>query len=133
MADRNPPKERMCHKTGFAKSCRDLVVSEQCWLWDYLDGHDPRTGEAITRRWNCIDNHMYLLALQNGLQQDRMIATTDKVANEVKTHRDESVAIGAMAVQRARQAVQDVLGDAVSQLSLPILANGHSPLAIGKG
>ena len=126
--DSLPKKERMCHRANMDKCCRDLVVSGACERWKEIYGNDPQKNAVFSLGWNCIDDHMFFLALQNGLQQDRIIASTDKVANEVKTGRDENVAVGAMLVQRARLAVKEAIGEAV-----PALTNGASqPLALPK-
>lgn len=103
-----PSKTIWCHRTGFEKTCFEMVTQKECRLWQQIQGMHPQTEEVISK-WDCVDVHMFTLSLQNGLQQDRMIASTDKIATEVKAHRDEDATMGAIIVQRARNAVHEAI------------------------
>lgn len=83
MSDHNPPKERMCHCAWFEKSCRDLVVSGACARWANITMVDPRTGIEVTK-WDCVDNHAFLLQL-------KAIQATDQAAAAVESFRNEVV------------------------------------------
>lgn len=56
-----PPKERMCHHTGFEKNCRQLVVDDACKRWCKVSGV-PASGKDEDL-WNCIDDHAHTLRL----------------------------------------------------------------------
>jgi hypothetical protein len=77
-----PDKDRACHRTGFEKSCRDLVSSEKCPRWLQIMGHNPNTGEPLNR-WNCIDDWGPLLLIENSQMQHQTGAAVDKVATEL--------------------------------------------------
>lgn len=50
-----PPKDLMCHRTGFEKSCRLLVAEGKCNRWKTLEGVDPETLAPMVRS-DCVDN-----------------------------------------------------------------------------
>ena len=112
-----PPKEKCCHRTGFEKSCRELVSSEKCTRWRAIVGAHPQTG-ALVNHFDCIDDHMFLIALQTGRQQDQVIAGIDKTHNEQDKH------------HKASEALMGALVGAVSDLPDRI-AFSPTPIAIG--
>lgn len=88
MSDAIPPKERMCHCAWFEKSCRDLVVSGACNRWADVTTTDPRTGFTIAK-WDCIDNHAFLLQLKAIQATDQAAAAVESFRNEVVHRYDE--------------------------------------------
>jgi len=77
-----PPKERKCHHTGFAKSCRVLVSSEACGRWKQLLGKHPQTGEDLSL-WDCQDNHALLLQIEANKLMREAGAATESFRNAV--------------------------------------------------
>lgn len=77
-----PPKERMCHLTGFTKSCRELVTSEACCRWSNIVGTNPQTGATVDK-WACIDDHVPFLLLEIGKLTLQAGAATESFRNEV--------------------------------------------------
>lgn len=75
-----PPKERGCHCTGFARKCRDLVVSEQCGRWMQIQGNHPNTGEKINRSM-CIDDWTPILLMENSQMQRQTGAAVESFRN----------------------------------------------------
>lgn len=56
-----PSKQRMCHRTGFDKSCRQLVADDACGRWRKISGV-PASGKEEDL-WDCIDDHAHTLSL----------------------------------------------------------------------
>jgi hypothetical protein len=77
-----PPKERMCHLTGFTQSCRKLVTDEACSRWMQIQGHHPNTGEPINQS-KCIDDWMPILMMENSQMQRQTGAAVESFRNEV--------------------------------------------------
>ena len=77
-----PGKETMCHKTGFTKSCRDLVTSEACNRWMQIQGNHPNTGEAINRSM-CVDDWTPILLMENSQMQRQTGAAVESLRNNV--------------------------------------------------
>lgn len=75
-----PPKERKCHHTGFTKSCRALVTSGACPRWMQILGTNPNTGEEA-QRWDCVDNWMPLLMIENSQMQRQTGAAVESFRN----------------------------------------------------
>lgn len=50
-----PDKDKLCHHTGFEKTCLGLVAGGTCQRWRALPGKDVFTGEA-REQWGCIDD-----------------------------------------------------------------------------
>lgn len=121
-----PNKDIWCHRTGFKKRCFDMVTNRGCQLWVHVQGTDPQT-EQIVSHGACADSWMPKLTIEVAQMVRQNTASTDKVATVVQKHADESVAIGAMAVQRARDAVASMLSE---QQMLP---NFPSMKALPKG
>jgi hypothetical protein len=83
MSDFLPDKDIGCHRTGFEKSCRDLVAAGRCRRWVLIQGAHPQTDEPVNR-YDCIDNWIPLLLMDVGRNVSQGVAGTDKVANEVR-------------------------------------------------
>ena len=77
-----PEKGIGCHRTGFEKSCRDMVVEHSCRLWCRISGHNPNTGEPIDK-YECADALMPLLTIENSQQQRQTGAAIESFRNEV--------------------------------------------------
>jgi hypothetical protein len=84
--DAIPPKELMCHRTGFAKHCKKLVTDGACCRWVMCEGKHPVTGEVFAS-YNCIDNWNFVLQLdmlkkmQNGFDGNQR--ATENFRNEM--------------------------------------------------
>ena len=78
-----PPKERMCHLTGFTKSCRELVTSDACGRWANILGQDPQRTNVTIDKWACIDDHVPFLLLEIGKLTLQAGAATESFRNEV--------------------------------------------------
>lgn len=58
-----PDKKKMCHRTGFAKACRDLLDDGICQgRWVNVQGRNPQTDETLNR-WGCVDDQAVLIQL----------------------------------------------------------------------
>ncbi len=77
-----PPKERGCHRTGFEKNCRDLVVSGRCERWMTINGTNANTGEPVNGS-KCIDDWIPYLMIENSAQQRQTGAAVESFRNEV--------------------------------------------------
>jgi hypothetical protein len=44
-----PEKGVGCHRTGFEKDCRALVVDGRCKRWMQIQGANPNTGEQMNK------------------------------------------------------------------------------------
>ena len=93
-----PDEKIMCHRTGFDKSCFDMVTKCKCQLWVQVQGMDPQTEQIISRS-ACADSWMPKLTIEVAQMVRQNTASTDKVANEVNAGRDENAAGVAMIVQ----------------------------------
>lgn len=80
MENHIPPKEMMCHHTGFTKSCRDLVTSGKCRRWIQVMGTNPNTGEPVNR-WDCVDNWTPMLLIENSQMQRQTGAAVESFRN----------------------------------------------------
>lgn len=51
-----PPEKKMCHRTGFEKSCRELCLSGACQdRWVGAEVHD-KTKDVKFFKWACVDD-----------------------------------------------------------------------------
>lgn len=56
-----PDKKKMCHRTGFCKSCRDLLDEKICQgRWVNITGANMNTGEPMNA-YGCVDDVQYIL------------------------------------------------------------------------
>lgn len=78
-----PAKEVMCHRTGFARSCRDLVTSGACRRWQHVPYETPPTSVARPAPWACVDDHLFYMTLVHGKLIAETTASVDKVATQV--------------------------------------------------
>lgn len=77
-----PDKNLGCHHTGFTRKCRELVAIGECGRWMQIQGHNPNTGEPVSR-YDCIDNWTPLLLIENSQQQRQTGAAVESFRNEM--------------------------------------------------
>jgi len=77
-----PDKTIGCHKTGFAKTCRECVVEHNCQLWIQIAGTNPNTGEPMST-WGCSEALMPFLAIENSKEQRQTGAAIESFRNEM--------------------------------------------------
>ncbi len=78
-----PNKGVMCHKTGFSKSCRELVTDEACNRWMQIQGNHPNTGEPLNKSM-CTDDWIPILLMENSQMQRQTGAAVESFRNEMK-------------------------------------------------
>lgn len=88
-----PDKHIMCHRTGFTKSCREIVVEGQCRLWMQIQGMNPNTGEQMSQ-WGCADEFLPLLMIENSQQQRQTAAAVESFRNEMVDLNNRMLAAG---------------------------------------
>lgn len=76
-----PSEKRGCHRTGFTKKCRKLVLGGLCERWVQIQGKNPNTGEDINRS-QCIDDWTFLLSMEHSQQQRQTGAAVESARNE---------------------------------------------------
>jgi anti-anti-sigma regulatory factor len=117
-----PAKEVMCHRTGFAKSCRECVVDHGCRLWKPLRlDVDKSTGKTFIEHWDCVDAHAHTLAINLLGRQDTTTASVDNLRKEVQQANDvglSSVLVGINSQVRRLADAQDVAQIATTQTKL---------------
>ena len=77
-----PDKDTMCHRTGFNKSCRELVVGEACKRWLQIQGNHPNSGEPLNKSM-CNDDWLPILMMENSQMQRQTGAAIESFRNEV--------------------------------------------------
>ena len=77
-----PDKDVMCHRTGFAKSCRECVVDHKCRLWQHVTGAHPQTGQPVDQ-YGCADEFHNLLLIENSQMQRQTGAAVESFRNEM--------------------------------------------------
>jgi hypothetical protein len=87
-----PPKTKMCHRTGFQKSCFELCASEACQdRWVHVTGDNAQTGEPIDK-WGCVDDQAVMLQLDQTRRVHGVWHAIDKMRNEVVKLQVEQIA-----------------------------------------
>jgi hypothetical protein len=86
-----PDKDIGCHRTGFQKTCRDMVVKHNCRLWCRIAGVNPNTGEQIDK-YDCSDAFMPLLMIENSQMQRQTGAAVESFRNEVVAANERALA-----------------------------------------
>ncbi len=84
-----PDEKTKCHRTGFEKRCRDMVVDCGCRLWVRVTGTDPQTGQPVDH-WGCADAWAPRLQIDNTITVAREARQT---AAAVESLRNEMVRI----------------------------------------
>jgi hypothetical protein len=77
-----PDEKRGCHRTGFEKKCRALVVEGTCPRWRNIPFFKPSTGEQI-ERWGCADDLGLDMAIENAAQLDGMRLEYNRMRNQL--------------------------------------------------
>lgn len=68
--DHLPPKEKLCHHTGFEKQCRALVCEGACSRWVHHPGQGPFKHIPKASDWGCIDDMLLFVAGEAAQQAD---------------------------------------------------------------
>jgi hypothetical protein len=100
-----PEKGVGCHRTGFEKDCRALVVDGRCKRWMQIQGANPNTGEQMNRSM-CVDDWGPFLQMETS-QQVRQAGAA------IESHRNENSAVNNVALQALQNLVR------VAQAELP--------------
>lgn len=77
-----PEEGVMCHRTGFTRSCKEIVVAGQCRLWTHVQGLHPQSGEQIDS-YDCADAWLPMLMIENSQQQRQTGAAVESFRNEM--------------------------------------------------
>lgn len=93
-----PDKTKMCHRTGFEKSCRNLVADGVCTRWMQIQGNNPNTGEPVNR-YDCVDDWVPLLLIENSQQQRQTGAAVESFKNEMVKANENSMRVLAASAQ----------------------------------
>lgn len=86
-----PPKEVGCHRTGFAKSCRECVIEHNCPLWMQVMGTNPNTGEPMNH-FGCADAFLPALMIENSQMQRQTGAAVESFRNEMVAINERALA-----------------------------------------
>lgn len=87
-----PSKTKMCHRTGFEKSCFELCASQACQdRWVHIQGTNAQTGEPIDK-WGCVDDHVVTLQLDQTRKLYGLQAAIESMRNEVTKLQVEQIA-----------------------------------------
>lgn len=95
MSSTRPDEKRCCHRTGFEKSCRELVDSDKCQRWENILITNLQT-EGTINRWGCSDDHERFLMM--GMEA-KLIA----IQKAVESRGNETIKILAEGVIRQQQ------------------------------
>lgn len=87
-----PDKETMCHRTGFEKSCRDMVCNSGCRLWTQVQGAHPQTGETISH-YNCADAWLPVMLVENSQMSRQTGAAVESLRNEMRRDAEKTRAV----------------------------------------
>lgn len=124
-----PNEKRKCHCCGFEKSCRDLVLSGACERWVKIPWvQHPITGAKFDE-YSCIDDQAFAQMLDMQRQVGLTTVEMNALRNEFKTAHDANLALGAIAVQRSKDAIKEAVRDVEersalrSSESIPLLAS----------
>lgn len=87
-----PPKEKMCHLTGFTKSCLELCSTKACQdRWVHVQGVNAQTGEALDM-WGCVDDQAVTLQLDQTRKLHALLATLQETRNDITKLQVEQIA-----------------------------------------
>ena len=108
-----PDKAKMCHRTGFEKSCRDLLDARICQdRWVNIIGRNPQTDESINR-WGCVDDQAMLIQMSI---EHRLVG----IQAAVESRGNDTIKMLAEGIMRQERQHNDAMGSAQDRLS-----NGH--------
>jgi len=117
MLETLPSEKRKCHRCFFRKSCRDLVLSGACERWAQIKGTHPQTGADLDQ-WGCIDDLQHLLLLEIGNQTSKVSVELNVLRNEASKAHSEHMTMGAIAVQKSREAIREAVKEAEDRARL---------------
>lgn len=126
MLEHIPSEKRRCHHCQMEKSCRDLVLSGACERWVNIKGQHPQTGEPLDR-WGCVDDLNHILLLEIGNQTSKVSVELNVMRNDSAKAQSEQLTMAAIAVNKAREAVKDVMTEGVQPLLLEAVLRRQSP------
>jgi hypothetical protein len=86
-----PPRETGCHRTGFAKSCRECVIEHNCQLWMQVQGVHPNTGAPVNE-YGCADAFIPILLIENSQMQRQTGAAVESFRNEMVAANERALA-----------------------------------------
>lgn len=87
-----PPKEKLCHLTGFTKSCFELCAEKACQdRWVHVQGTHAQTGEPIDK-WGCVDDQIVTLQLDQTRKLHALLATLQDTRNDITKLQVEQIA-----------------------------------------
>ena len=113
--DGYPDKAKMCHRTGFEKSCRDLLDDKICQgRWVNVIGKNPQTDEPVNR-WGCVDDQAVLIQMSI---EARLVG----IQAAVESRGNDTIKMLAEGIGRQERQHNEAMG----VVSLPRL-NGHEP------
>lgn len=87
-----PDEKTGCHRTGFAKTCRQCVIEHGCQLWDFVAGTDPNTGDKLNR-YMCLDKLNKHLQIESLQHLNEVGAEIHELRNDIAAARGESARI----------------------------------------
>ena len=77
-----PDKNIRCPATGFAKTCREIIVDCDCPKYVQIRGTNPNSGEPVDR-FGCVDSFIPMLLIENSQQQRHTGAAVESFRNEM--------------------------------------------------
>ena len=99
-----PSAKRMCHRTGFTKSCLKLVQSGACERWKHLQGMNRNTGQMMVMAGRCIDDMLPDLMIENTQMQRETGAAVESFRNEMEKANEQ---MAVLLSQELRQQLLD--------------------------
>jgi len=101
-----PDPKIKCPATGFARSCRDILVECDCPKFVTIKGQNPQTGQ-ITDQHGCVDSFLPLLLIENAMVSRQTGAAIESFRNEVvRTNNEARDAISNLAGGRPLKALE---------------------------
>lgn len=79
-----PEEDIKCHRTGFKKSCRDMVVKCKCRLWIGIPVTDLDSKKEFMQ-WDCGDTWNVFLGKENSQMQSQTVSSVDSLRNVIST------------------------------------------------
>lgn len=87
-----PPEKKMCHLTGFTKSCFELCATKACQdRWVHVQGTNAQTGETLDL-WGCVDDQIVNLQLDQTRKLHALLATLQDTRNDITKLQVEQIA-----------------------------------------
>lgn len=109
-----PDKETKCHRTGFEKTCHEIVSQCNCRLWRHFTGKDPQSGAEMDV-WDCVEGMQLKFWIENARTNLMIAASVDKLVNTVVAANDSGMASALMGINAQIKRVADVNEAQVNQ------------------